>query len=98
MISNIGIGLSEIHVSDYHHRDFHRGNILNSLNRFFSDNIKSVISDFGLCCPANQSSADKILYGVLPFVAPEVLRGEKFTEAADIYGFGMVMSEIISVE
>src|ERR1044072_5038991 len=36
--------------------------------------------------------------GVLPFVAPEILRGEEFTKAADIYGFGMLMSEIISGE
>ncbi|CAB4433408.1 unnamed protein product [Rhizophagus irregularis] len=46
----------------------------------------------------NQSSTDKTPYGVLPFVAPEVLRGDKFTEAADIYGFGMIMSELISGE
>jgi hypothetical protein len=51
-----------------------------------------------LCCPANQSSADKTLYGVLPFVAPEVLRGGEFTKVADIHGFGMLMSEIISSE
>ncbi|RIA95214.1 kinase-like domain-containing protein [Glomus cerebriforme] len=46
----------------------------------------------------DQSSEDKTLYGVLPFVAPEVLRGGEFTKAADIYGFGMLMSEIISGE
>ncbi|RGB40089.1 kinase-like domain-containing protein [Rhizophagus diaphanus] len=60
--------------------------------------ISPVISDFGLCRPAGQVSADKILYGVLPFVAPEVLRGEEFTEKSDVYRFGMVMSEIISGE
>ncbi|CAG8471623.1 463_t:CDS:2 [Acaulospora morrowiae] len=56
------------------------------------------ISDFGLCRPANENSVNQSLYGVLPFVAPEVLRGEKFTKAADIYGFGMIMFEIISGE
>ena len=58
--------------------------------------IEPVISDFGLCCPTDQNSVDKTLYGVLPFVAPEILRGEEFTKAADIYGFGMLMSEVIS--
>ncbi|PKB97283.1 kinase-like protein, partial [Rhizophagus irregularis] len=86
-------GLSAIHDKNYHHRDFHSGNILNSIH---NNTIKSVISDFGLCSPANQSSADKSLYGVLPFVAPEVLRGGEFTKSADIYGFGMLMLEIIS--
>src|ERR1051325_8566170 len=80
---NIGIGLYEIHQEDYHHRDFHSGNILNQILDNF---INPSISDFGLCCPADQNSVDKTLYGVLPFVAPEILRGEGFTKAADIYG------------
>ena len=29
--------------------------------------------------------------GVMPYVAPEVLRGKPYTQAADIYSFGMVM-------
>jgi serine/threonine protein kinase len=94
MLRCISYGLVTIHTENYYHRDFHSGNILNEvLPKTVS---KSVISDFGLCCPANQSSVDKTLYGVLPFVAPEVLRGEEFTEAADIYGFGVLMSEVIS--
>src|SRR5581483_1024950 len=72
------------------------GNILNDISN--NNYIDSTISDFGLCCPADLSSVDKTLYGVLPFVAPEVLRGEKFTKAADIYGFGMLMFEVISGE
>ena len=31
------------------------------------------------------------IYGVMPYVAPEVLRGKPYTQAADIYSFGMVM-------
>jgi serine/threonine protein kinase len=97
VLINISNGLDDIHNQNYHHKDFHSGNILNKFSK--GDNsIFSVISDFGLCCPANKSSADKTLYGVLPFVAPEVLRGEEFTKAADIYGFGMMMSEVISGE
>src|SRR5581483_11241944 len=38
------------------------------------------------------------LYGVIPFVAPEVLKGEGYTDKADVYGFGMIMWEIISGE
>ncbi|CAB4415486.1 unnamed protein product [Rhizophagus irregularis] len=73
--------------------------IISLLNEIsFGLNNIHMISDFGLCCPANQRSVDKTLYGVLPFVAPEVLRGGEFTKAADIYGFGMLMSELISGE
>ncbi|GES99768.1 kinase-like domain-containing protein [Rhizophagus clarus] len=98
ILNEISLGLTAIHNSDYCHKDFHSGNILNSIH---GDTINLFISDFGMCCAAElpeQLSADKTLYGVLSFVAPEILRGEKFTKAADIYGFGMLMSEIISGE
>src|SRR5436190_16879382 len=94
MLMGISSGLNEIHRNNYYHKDLHSGNIL-----IISANyIIPVISDFGLCCPADQNSVDKTLYGVLPFVAPEILCGEEFTKAADIYGFGMLMSEVISGE
>ncbi|EXX69396.1 polo kinase CDC5 [Rhizophagus irregularis DAOM 197198w] len=31
------------------------------------------------------------IYGVMPYVAPEVLRGKLYTQAADIYSLGMIM-------
>ncbi|CAG8556750.1 8417_t:CDS:2 [Acaulospora morrowiae] len=85
MLSNIGFGLHKIHENNYCHKDFHSGNILNRI--YDKESFDSTISDFGLCRPANENLVDQSLYGVLPFVAPEVLRGEKFTKAADIYGF-----------
>src|SRR6266542_3120966 len=39
----------------------------------------------------DQSSTD--IYGVLPFVAPEILRGKPYTTASDIYSFSMIMWE-----
>ncbi|RGB36201.1 kinase-like domain-containing protein [Rhizophagus diaphanus] len=95
MFLNISNGLFFVHKKNYYHKDFHSGNILNSIDKY---GISPEISDFGLCRPMEQSSADKTLCGVLPFVAPEVLLGKEFTEAADIYGIGMVMSEVISGE
>jgi serine/threonine protein kinase len=39
--------------------------------------------------------ADKVpfakIYGVLPFVAPEVICGGRYTMASDIYSFGIIM-------
>src|ERR1043166_4407894 len=37
---------------------------------------------------------NKKIYGVLPYVAPEVLRGKEYTQASDIYGFGIIAYEI----
>ena len=93
-LEDITNGLQYIHENDYHHKDFHSGNILNSVTDTWNS---STISDFGMSRPADDKN-EKTLYGVIPFVAPEVLRGEKFTKAADVYGFGMIMWEILSGE
>src|SRR6266487_6596089 len=89
-LCGIAHGLIYIHLHGYHHKDFHSGNILN-------DNIDLVISDFGMSRPADDED-EKTLYGVIPFVAPEVLWGAKFTKAADIYRFEMIMWELLSGE
>ena len=43
----------------------------------------------------NEKVSTGEIYGVMPYVAPEVLSGDKpFTKAADVYGFGMIMAEM----
>ncbi|CAB4414027.1 unnamed protein product [Rhizophagus irregularis] len=39
---------------------------------------------------------EKQVYGVLPYVALEILRGQGYTKASDIYSFGMLMYEVLS--
>ena len=80
-------GLKKIHEKNKVHRDFHIGNILLS---GIDGDVVSYISDMGLCGEVGNVDATKI-YGVMPYVAPEVLRGKPYTQAADIYSFGMVM-------
>ncbi|CAB4414523.1 unnamed protein product [Rhizophagus irregularis] len=55
--------------------------------------------DLGMCQPANKKSVkEEGIYGVLPYMAPEVLRGHQYTKAADIYSFGIIMNELLSEE
>ncbi|CAG8802207.1 10854_t:CDS:1, partial [Racocetra fulgida] len=54
------------------------------------------IADLGISKPVDASSDDNAIYGVIPYVAPEVLKRGKFTQASDIYSFGMIMWEVIS--
>ncbi|POG63737.1 kinase-like domain-containing protein [Rhizophagus irregularis DAOM 181602=DAOM 197198] len=53
-----------------------------------------------MCQPANlqQSVKKEGIYGVLPYMAPEVLRGYQYTKAADVYSFGIIMNEFLSEE
>src|SRR4051794_12263511 len=64
-------GLLDIHNAGKVHKDFHLGNIL--------FNYDPYISDLGMCQPANNEERSVGVYGVLPYMAPEVLRGYQYT-------------------
>jgi serine/threonine protein kinase len=72
------------------HRDFHTGNILFGTSFMKEYANKIYISDMGLCGEVGNVDKTKI-YGIMPYMAPEVLRRKPYTQAADIYSFGMVM-------
>ncbi|GES85138.1 kinase-like domain-containing protein [Rhizophagus clarus] len=81
--------LKTIHNENFIHRDFHSGNILSLRD----GHKKWVIGDLGLSQPANDSSNNEI-YGVIPYIAPEIFKGAAFSKESDIYSMGMVMWEL----
>ncbi|CAB4437978.1 unnamed protein product [Rhizophagus irregularis] len=88
-ILNIACGVLHIHENELIHRDLHIGNIL------MTDFDK--ITDMGLCKPADYDASKNTknsTYG--PYIAPEILRGQNYTKASDIYSFGIIMYEMIS--
>ncbi|CAI2177854.1 11526_t:CDS:2 [Funneliformis geosporum] len=92
LLYSIAFRLSHIHSRNMVHRDLHGGNILVMIDK--DGNGRGEISDFGLC----RSTADNVeegdVFGVLPYIAPEVLKGGTHTTAADIYAFGVIMCEM----
>ena len=84
-------GLKSVHDKGLIHKDFHPGNILNNNSGIGV----CYITDLGLCRPVNETNSEKI-YGVLSYVAPEVLLRKPYTQASDIYSFGMVAYELFS--
>ncbi|CAB5381608.1 unnamed protein product [Rhizophagus irregularis] len=81
MVYKIISGLYEIHKQDLIHCDLHDGNILNHSNKKDEgeeenevDNNLVFVSDLGLCHPVKSSFKKGEIYGVIPFMAPEVLR------------------------
>ncbi|GES81823.1 kinase-like domain-containing protein [Rhizophagus clarus] len=91
-LQRIADGIYYIHQNELIHRDLHTGNILKDLTDTF-------IADVGLCRPADYNvleDTNKKIYGVLPYIAPEILRGQNYTKASDIYSFGIIMYEVIS--
>ncbi|RIB20779.1 kinase-like domain-containing protein [Gigaspora rosea] len=91
LLQCIASDLQIIHSHDLIHRDLHSGNIL-------LDSLKSAyIADLGLSISANIMSKSKYdgIYGILPYVAPEVLNNQPYSKASDIYSFGIIMWEIL---
>jgi serine/threonine protein kinase len=83
--------LQNAHRLGYFHNNLHSGNLL---QLFGTTDI--YIADFGLTGPVNKQKSDDKIYGVLPYIAPEVLYGEPYTSSSDIYSFGVIMAELSS--
>src|SRR3954469_16235721 len=75
-----------IHEKNYIHRDLHSGNILSHYR-------SSQIGDLGLCQQLKEKDDTNEIFGVIPYLAPEVLSGKPYTKESDIYSFGMIMWE-----
>ena len=87
---NVISGLDAIHESKLVHCDLHDGNILCRCGINF-------ISDLGLSKPIDYLKSNNDVYGVIPYMAPEVLRGKPYTPASDIYSLAMIMWELTSL-
>src|SRR2546423_20976 len=81
-------GLKSMHDANIIHKDYHSGNI------FISDAV-AITGDFGISKSSMDSDGNEI-YGIIPFVAPEIFQGQKYTKASDIYSFGVIMWELMT--
>ncbi|RHZ88838.1 hypothetical protein Glove_21g191 [Diversispora epigaea] len=94
-LSNLAFSFHKLHTSKILHGDFHPGNILSKNFKNFDFHI----SDFGLSKIVGQSFENSNrgnIFGVLPYIAPEVLCGKEYTKAADVYSFGIIAYELIT--
>ncbi|EXX79657.1 Gcn2p [Rhizophagus irregularis DAOM 197198w] len=77
MLKDIINGLVNIHSVNILHRDFHSGNI------FFRDKRNVYLGDLGLNKSAIEFIDDdnnKENYGIIPYMAPEIFKGQKYTK------------------
>ncbi|CAI2178039.1 590_t:CDS:1 [Funneliformis geosporum] len=69
------------------HGHIRRGNIL--VENETADSTDSRIKDSGLHGPVDKPSQN--IYGVIPFIVPEIFNGNTPKKESDIYSFGMIM-------
>ncbi|PKY25565.1 kinase-like protein [Rhizophagus irregularis] len=87
ILKDISSGLKYIHANNFMHRDFHSGNMLLS-NTYWK------VGDLGLSQPANNTLSNNEIYGVIPYIAPEIFNGAAFSKESDVYSLGMIMWEL----
>ncbi|RHZ82535.1 hypothetical protein Glove_109g225 [Diversispora epigaea] len=84
------------HEENLVHCDLHSRNI--SLKNSELDSL-SILIDPGLCKLSNDltsssNSKNNNVFGSIPYIPPEVLRGKEFTKEGDIYSLGGIMYEM----
>ena len=85
-------GLRAAHEVGIVHRDLKPANIL------IDDSEKAVITDFGIARSTDAgtfATAAGAIIGTLAYMAPEQATGKPVDQRADIYAFGLILSEML---
>ncbi|GMF34162.1 unnamed protein product [Phytophthora lilii] len=70
------------------HRDLKPKNVL------LSDSWEAKLTDFGISRELDEDQTMTAEIGTVSWIAPEVLRGEHYSEKADVYSFGVILTEL----
>jgi len=82
--------ITYVHSKGCIHRD------LKSHNLLVDDSSRIKICDFGFSRKVGDAEEPMTLCGTDEWMAPEVMLGEKYDAKADVFSFGMVLTELIT--
>lgn len=92
ILIGIARGMMYLHQNRVIHRDLKPGNIL------LDENFNPIITDFGLSKIFEKGNSQKQTqsYGTFTYMAPEVIKGDKYNGKADVYSFALLMYEVVT--
>ncbi|OQR97271.1 kinase [Thraustotheca clavata] len=88
VLSDIISGLSYLHEIQVIHRDLKAKNVL------LGTQYEAKLSDFGTSRQVVLDATMTAEIGTIAWIAPEILKGERYRESADMYSFGVLLSEL----
>jgi NIMA (never in mitosis gene a)-related kinase len=84
--------LKKIHKKNLIHRDLKPENI------FFKSDLKLIIGDFGVAKQLKNGTIHaNTQIGTFQYMAPEILRNEKYSNKVDIYALGCIIYELCTL-
>jgi serine/threonine protein kinase len=91
MLKSAALGINYLHTLPQCiiHRDLKPSNLL------VDENWNVKIADFGFA-RIKEENATMTRCGTPCWTAPEIIRGEKYAEKADVYSFGIIMWEMLT--
>lgn len=100
LFREIAAGLAEAHAAGVVHRDLKPSNVM--LTPDCSGQERAVVMDFGLARAHQPSAAGELsatqpglVMGTFDYMAPEQMRGEPASPAADVYALGLLLFEML---
>jgi len=97
IVTEVAMGMNYLHTTSIHdenthdqvecvlHRDLKPSNVL------LTSGFSAKVSDFGSSKALVTSADEMTVTGTPIYMAPEVVRGEQYNDAADVYSFGILL-------
>lgn len=91
ILIGVASGMNYLHKKNIMHRDLNTNNIL------LDENFYPKITDFGMAKYLNKRDLfeETPIIGTLPYMAPEMILGHKYSYKIDVYSFGILMFEVL---